>query len=87
MNNEVKAGLYRHFKGNYYFVTGVLQNAEDEKSHMVIYFNALQPENGTYMRPLESFIATHEEDGRVIKERPDNITGQSMRFERVTELS
>lgn len=84
---KVTVGLYRHFKGAYYYVTGLSHNAVDEETIMVNYFNVCHPEYGNCVRPLESFIATHEDDGRVIAERPDNVTGQHMRFERVKDLN
>ena len=84
---KVTVGLYRHFKGGYYYVTGLSKNAIDEKTIMVNYFNVCHPEYGACVRPLESFTATHEEDGRAIKDRPDNVTGQSMRLERVKDLN
>ena len=84
--NNVTIGLYRHFKGAYYYVMSLSKNAIDN-SVMVNYFNVCHPEYGYCSRPLEDFIRTHEEDGRVIKDRPDNITGQSVRFERVKDLN
>lgn len=83
----VTIGLYRHFKGQYYYVTGLSKHAVDEETIMVNYFNVCHPEYGNCVRPLESFIATHEEDGRVIKDRPDNVTGQIHRMERVKDLN
>ena len=84
---KVTIGLYRHFKGGYYYVTGLSKNALDEETVMVNYFNVCHPEYGACVRPLESFIATPEDDGRAIKDRPDNVTGQSMRLERVQDLN
>ena len=85
--NNVTIGLYRHFKGDYYYVNGLSKDALDEKTVLVNYFNVCHPEYGMCSRPLESFTATHEDDGRVIKERPDNITGQSKRFERIKDIN
>ena len=87
--NDVKVtiGLYRHFKGQYYYVTGLSKSATDEKTVMVNYFNVCHPEFGSFVRPLDDFTATHEEDGCAIKDRPDNVTGQIMRLERVKDLN
>lgn len=85
-NLPVTVGLYRHFKGEYYYVTGFSKNAHDD-SIMVNYFNVCRPENVNCTRTLTDFIRTHEEDGRVIKDRPDNITGQITRFEKVKDLN
>lgn len=82
----VTIGLYRHFKGQYFYVTG-LSKSYDEKTIMINYFNVCHPEFGSFVRPLDNFTATHEEDGRSIKDRPDNVTGQIMRFERVKDLN
>ena len=88
MNNvKVTVGLYRHFKGQYYYVTGLSKSATDEKTVMVNYFNVCHPEYGSYTRPLDDFVATCEEDGRDIKDRKDNVTGQFMRFERIKDLN
>ena len=87
MSVRVSVGLYRHFKGQYYYVTGLSKSATDEKTVMVNYFNVCHPEFGSFVRPLYDFIATHEEDGRSIKDRPDNVTGQIMRLERVKDLN
>ena len=87
MSLIVSVGLYRHFKGQYYYVTGLSKSATDEKTVMVNYFNVCHPEFGSFVRPLDDFTATHEEDGRSIKDRPDNVTGQIMRLERVKDLN
>lgn len=87
MSVRISVGLYRHFKGQYYYVTGLSKSATDEKTVMVNYFNVCHPEYGSFVRPLDDFIATHEEDGRSIKDRPDNVTGQIMRLERVKDLN
>lgn len=84
---RVTVGLYRHFKGQYFYVTGLSKSATDEKTVMVNYFNVCHPEHGSFVRPLDDFVATHEDDGRVIAERPDNVTGQSHRLERVKDLN
>lgn len=87
MSVRVSVGLYRHFKGQYYYVTGLSKSATDEKTVMINYFNVCHPEFGSFVRPLDDFTATHEEDGRSIKDRPDNVTGQIMRLERVKDLN
>ena len=84
---KVTVGLYRHFKGEYYYVTGLSKDALDEKSILVNYFNVCHPEYGNCTRPIDSFIATIEDDGRIIKDRPDNYTGQIARFEKIKDLN
>lgn len=91
---QVTVGLYRHFKGGYYYVTGLSHNAVDEKTIMVNYFNVCHPEYGNCVRPLDDFITDHDtteqfgdEMTLYIKDRFDNVTGQHMRFERVKDLN
>lgn len=89
--NSVSVGLYRHFKGAYYYVTGLSKNAIDD-TIMVNYFNVCHPEYGSFVRPLEDFITDHytKNNGVVtvfIKDRKDNVTGQHHRMERVKDLN
>ena len=78
---KVKIGrVYRHFKGNYYFVENVAYDSET-KERMVVYKPLYYREDGRsiWVRPEKMFL---EE----IPERPDNITGQKVRFELVDEI-
>ena len=78
---EVKIGrVYRHFKGNYYFVENVAYDSET-KERMVVYKPLYYREDGRsiWVRPEKMFL---EE----IPERPDNITGQKVSLELVDEL-
>ena len=78
---EVKIGrVYRHFKGNYYFVENVAYDSET-KERMVVYKPLYYREDGRsiWVRPEKMFL---EE----IPERPDNITGQKVRFELVDDI-
>ena len=72
---EVKIGkIYRHFKGNYYFVEGVALNSET-KERMVVYkpiYN--RSDSNIWVRPEKMFLE------EVPADRPDNITGQTIRF-------
>lgn len=83
----VTIGLYRHFKGQYYYVSNLSKSAEDEKTVMVSYFNVCHPEYGSFVRPLDDFITTVDENGIAISERRDNTTGMHSRFERVKDLN
>ena len=79
--DQVKIGrVYRHFKGNYYFVENVGYDSET-KERMVIYKPLYERADGRsiWVRPETMFL---EE----IPERPDNITGQKVRFELVEDL-
>lgn len=78
---EVKIGrVYRHFKGNYYFVENVAYHSET-KEKMVVYKPLYPREDGRsiWVRPEKMFLEN-------IPERPDNITGQSHRFELADDL-
>ena len=78
---EVKIGrVYRHFKGNYYFVENVAYDSET-KERMVVYKSLYNRDDGRFIwvRPEKMFL---EE----IPERPDNITGQKVRFELVDDI-
>lgn len=79
---EVQIGkVYRHFKGNYYFVENISYDSETQE-RMVVYKPLYKREDNktTWVRPEKMFL---EE----IPERPDNITGQKHRFEFAEELS
>ena len=78
---EVKIGkIYRHFKGNYYFVENVALDSET-KERMVIYRPLYERQDSKiWVRREKMFL---EE----LPERPDNITGQKVRFELCEELS
>lgn len=91
-----KPGLYRHFKGQYFYVMGV-DRASEDKSFRVRYFNVCHPEDGTFSRPLHEFFSLTdklEKDdngewfdvGLAIKDRKDNVTGQIRRFERIDNI-
>lgn len=72
---EVQIGrVYRHFKGNYYFVENVAYDSET-KERVVVYKPLYPREDGRaiWVRPEKMFLES-------IPERPDNITGQSFRF-------
>ena len=78
---EVQIGrVYRHFKGNYYFVEDVAYDSET-KERMVVYKPLYNREDNRqlWVRPEKMFL---EE----IPERPDNITGQKVRFELVEDI-
>lgn len=73
---KVETGkVYRHFKGNYYFVENVAYDSEIQE-RMVVYRPLYERKDGKqlWIRPEKMFL---EE----IPERPDNITGQKHRFE------
>ena len=81
MKKEVSIGkVYRHFKGNYYFVEDVAYDSET-KERMVVYKPLYNREDNRqlWVRPEKMFLSE-------IPERPDNITGQKYRFVLCEEL-
>ena len=78
---KVKIGrVYRHFKGNYYFVENIAYDSET-KERMVVYKPLYEREDGKniWVRPKKMFLEK-------IPERKDNITGQKVRFELATDI-
>lgn len=79
--DTVKIGkVYRHFKGNYYFVEDIAYDSETQE-RMVVYKPLYDIEDGRslWIRPEKMFLEQ-------IPERPDNITGQKSRFELVNDF-
>ena len=52
-NRIIKAGLYRHYKGNYYEVLDVAHHSETEEPLVV--YRPLYGERGLWVRPLDMF--------------------------------
>lgn len=72
-------GVYRHFKGNYYYVVDVALDSET-KERMVVYKPLYEREDSMlFVRSEKMFL-------EVIPDRPDNITGQNIRFALVNKL-
>ena len=55
MQEEVKTGLYRHFKGKLYTVLGVATHSESGEQ-MVVY-RAEYGDRGLWVRPYEMFFS------------------------------
>lgn len=67
-------GVYRHFKGQYYYVEGVATHSET-REQLVVY-RALYGERQLYVRPLEMFLSPVDRE-----KYPD--AAQEFRFEEV----
>ena len=79
---QVKIGkVYRHFKGNYYFVENVAYDSESQE-RMVVYKPLYNREDGRliWVRPEKMFLE------EIASDRPGNITGQKHRFELCEEI-
>ena len=78
---QVKIGkIYRHFKGNYYFVENVGLDSETME-RMVIYKALYNREDSQIFVRKESMFLE-----KIDETRKDNITGQKHRFELAKEL-
>lgn len=79
---EVQIGkVYRHFKGNYYFVENIAFDSETQE-RVIVYKPLYYRDDGRYIwvRPESMFLSKIPED------RPDNITGQKTRFTLVEDI-
>ena len=71
---ELKVGgVYRHFKGNYYYIKDVAIHSETGEEYVV--YQGLYDDYKTYIRPKEMFL----EKADIARE--DNIFKQEYRFE------
>lgn len=84
MSLDVKIGLYRHFKGEYYFVQNIVKDAVSGEL-MCYYFNVLHPEYGFFVRRADDWRTMNTDSGPII-DRADNVTGQAHRFEVVESI-
>ena len=60
MNEIVKGGLYRHFKGMYYYVLDVATHSETGEKLVV--YQKLYDERDLYVRPLDMFCSDVDRD-------------------------
>ncbi|MDD2203318.1 MAG: DUF1653 domain-containing protein [Bacilli bacterium] len=67
--------IYRHFKGNYYYVKEIALSSETLEEYVV--YQALYDDNKIYIRKLDMFLEN------IDQAREDNITNQQFRFELV----
>lgn len=79
--NEVKIGkVYRHFKGNYYFVENIAMDSET-KERMVVYKPIYDRQDSKIWVRRESMFLEE-----IDSTRKDNITGQKYRFELAKDI-
>ena len=55
MRKIVKGGLYRHFKGMYYYVLDVATHSE--MSEQFVVYQKLYDQRDLYVRPLDMFLS------------------------------
>ena len=65
MNEEIKSGKYRHYKGNEYEVIGVARHSETDEP-MVVY-RALYGDMGLWVRPAKMWNEMVEVDGKEVR--------------------
>ena len=67
--------IYRNFKGNYYIIEMIAKDSSTLKLRVI--YRELYGEGELCDRSIDEFYGD-------IKDRPDNITKQKLRFEKVT---
>lgn len=76
--NEIKIkSVYRHFKGNYYYVENIAKSSETQEEFVI--YRALYDTEKLWIRPTKMFIE------KIDINREDNVTKQKYRFELVKE--
>ena len=62
---KLKAGIYKHFKGNLYEVLDVARHSETEEEFVV--YRPLDGDSGSWIRPLSMFDEIIEREGLKVK--------------------
>lgn len=65
MNETIKLGRYKHFKGNEYNVLYIAKHSETLEEYVV--YQALYGEHGIWVRPASMWNETVERDGKTYK--------------------
>ena len=65
MNEDIRPGRYRHYKGNEYEVLFLARHSETEEE-MVVY-RALYRDRGIWVRPARMWNETAELDGQPVR--------------------
>ena len=60
MQEIVKGGLYRHFKGMYYYVLDVATHSETSEQFVV--YQKLYDQRDLYVRPLDMFLSDVDQE-------------------------
>ncbi len=62
MMDDIKAGIYQHFKGQRYEVLGTARHSETEE--VLVVYRPLYGEGRLWVRPLAMFTDNVERDGQ-----------------------
>ncbi len=62
MEQKVKLGRYKHFKGTVVTVLGVAKDSEDYTNELVIYSHPYEGHDQLWARPINMFLETIEKD-------------------------
>ena len=65
MEDQIRPGRYRHFKGNFYEVLGVARHSET--GEQLVVYRPLYGERGLWVRPLSMWNETVERDGQTFR--------------------
>ena len=65
MEEEIRPGRYRHFKGREYEVLFTARHSETEE--LMVVYRQLYGEHGLWVRPASMWNETVERDGQVYK--------------------
>ena len=60
----IRAGLYQHYKGGFYEVTGVAKHSETLE--LMVVYRAQSKDHGLWVRPFEMFKEHVEVDGKSV---------------------
>ncbi len=65
MEQEIKPGRYRHFKGNEYLVLYTAKHSETLE--LMVVYQALYGERGIWVRPASMWDETVEHNGKTVR--------------------
>ena len=81
MENVEIGRVYRHFKGNYYFIENISMDSETKEDIIVYRPLYSRKDSMLWTRPAKMFFE------EIDITRKDNITGQKHRFELAEDLT
>lgn len=62
---DIKPGIWRHFKGNRYQVIGLARHSESEE--LMVVYRALYGDGELWARPASMWLETIERDGQIFQ--------------------